>query len=71
MPGITMCINKKCKKNKTCYRFMAQPNKDQSYCDFKPDEKGKCSNYWEYKDDFLTEPNRPNRLHWRGNERFK
>jgi len=38
MPDISMCDNKKCERNKKCYRFMAIPNPfRQSYANF--DEK--------------------------------
>jgi hypothetical protein len=49
MPDIAMCLNNKCPKRTTCYRFMAEPNDiRQSYADFKPNEDGKCDYYWEY-----------------------
>ena len=35
MPDITMCLNKDCPDSKSCYRFMAKPNKRwQSYSRF-------------------------------------
>jgi len=39
-PDITMCLNKKCKKAKKCYRFMAKPDKWQAYSHF--DYKEDC-----------------------------
>jgi len=31
MPDITMCISKKCKFKKNCYRYMARPSFMQSF----------------------------------------
>jgi len=45
MSDITMCTNKKCKLRKTCYRFMAKPDRWQSYAEFKP-VRGKCEYYY-------------------------
>lgn len=36
MPDITMCANKTCPNRKNCYRFMAIPDKYQSYSGFIP-----------------------------------
>jgi hypothetical protein len=50
MPDITMCLNKECPLRGTCYRFNAKADPHwQSYSDFKPDENGKCDNYWDRK----------------------
>lgn len=35
MPDLLMCTNKKCTRNKSCYRFMAQPNFIQYSNEFK------------------------------------
>lgn len=44
MPDICMCQNEKCGKKKTCYRYMAIPDRYwQSY--FYPDENN-CEHYW-------------------------
>jgi len=46
MADITMCKNKKCSKRKTCYRYMAKPDKhNQSY--FLKMNENKCEYYWE------------------------
>jgi hypothetical protein len=42
MPDITMCVNESCKKRFVCYRFMAEPDRVQSYALFKPGENGIC-----------------------------
>jgi len=42
MPDISMCLNKKCKKRNTCYRFIAEPDRWQSYGGF--NEKD-CEHY--------------------------
>lgn len=41
MPDISMCNNKECKVKENCYRYMAEPDEIQSYCEFKPD-KSEC-----------------------------
>ena len=46
MPDISMCTNDKCFMRKSCYRFMAEPNRySQSYIEFKPDENGQCDEF--------------------------
>ena len=45
MPDITLCTNKSCSKRKRCYRFMAKPDKYQSFALFKPDNDGKCEEF--------------------------
>jgi hypothetical protein len=46
MADITMCANQQCPSRETCYRFTAPPGYWQSMRDFKPDESGKCEDYW-------------------------
>ena len=46
MTDICKCFNKECPSNNTCYRYLAETGYYQSYCDFKPDDSGKCGNYW-------------------------
>lgn len=36
MPDITMCANKSCPKLRSCYRFMAIPDRLQSYAGYVP-----------------------------------
>lgn len=46
MPDIAMCKKEECKLKKTCYRYLAEPNKYwQTYiC---PDKSGAdCNYYW-------------------------
>ena len=46
MPDISMCMNEKCTKNTTCYRYAAIPNPfRQSYMHFEQDEDGDCDDY--------------------------
>lgn len=48
MTDITMCVDKKCKKKKTCYRYNAPTNPYwQSYFLESPREKDECEYYWE------------------------
>ena len=42
MPDISKCINKKCEKRLTCYRFISHPGFWQSYGDFTLP----CDYYW-------------------------
>ena len=43
-----MCQNLICSKSSTCYRFTAKPSRYlQAYADFKPDNDGNCSYYWD------------------------
>lgn len=50
MPDISMCKNKECPKATQCYRFMAVPNRYQSWADFQyvttPDGTVDCEYYW-------------------------
>jgi hypothetical protein len=47
MADITMCANQQCPSRETCYRFTAPANElRQSMADFKPNESGKCEDYW-------------------------
>jgi hypothetical protein len=51
MPDISMCSNGKCTKRKTCYRFMAMPDKYlQSYCMFLQGTNGCCAYYMKVKE---------------------
>jgi hypothetical protein len=47
MPDITMCVNKNCSESQNCYRFLAKPNRYQSYSTF----ENSCNkeNNYEYK----------------------
>ena len=45
MPDICKCLNKKCPKRKTCYRFTAKADEYQSYAHFNYGEDTEC--YWE------------------------
>lgn len=45
MPDITMCINESCKKRFVCYRYMAEPDRFQSYATFQPYKDGVCENF--------------------------
>ena len=45
MPDISMCSNRSCPRHLKCYRFMARPDKWQSYGSFKP-KKGKCEYFY-------------------------
>jgi hypothetical protein len=47
MPDITMCFGEKIKLCKTCYRFLATPDRWQSFFSPKVSGKGKCEYYWE------------------------
>jgi len=48
MPDITMCTNKKCPSNDSCYRSTAEPNEHrQAFADFKPQKNHLyCAYYW-------------------------
>lgn len=49
MPDITMCLNgKECPKRKECYRYMAYPDRYQSYAMYYKGDK-ECESYWPYK----------------------
>ena len=57
MPDITMCMNPKCDKKDSCYRFKAVPNRLQSYSDFTDDCKNNnYRNYWEIWDKIKPVP---------------
>jgi hypothetical protein len=45
MPDISMCLNSTCPKKETCYRYMAEPDKGQSYSSFSCVD-GECEYYW-------------------------
>jgi hypothetical protein len=51
MADISKCNNKDCKLKNKCWRFLAPSGIYQSYADFKPDGKGNCDYFWEYKKD--------------------
>ena len=54
MPDIAMCKQDKCKKRKTCYRYMAKPdNRWQSYIIV--DDPKTCEHYWYYPKDSCEE----------------
>lgn len=46
MADITMCL-KGCDNSYKCYRWTAPASDYQSVSDFKPDESGKCENFYE------------------------
>lgn len=47
MPDITMCVkkNNKCKVKKDCYRYIAKPNKYQSYSNFWHEYGQRCCEF--------------------------
>lgn len=48
MPDITMCSNgKDCQKHEECYRYMAKPDRYQSYTMYYKGDK-ECESYWPY-----------------------
>jgi hypothetical protein len=48
MPDITMCQNKECRLNKTCYRFLALPSEVQSYAGFEYNKiNNRCEYFWD------------------------
>ena len=50
MPDISMCMDKTCPTNKTCYRYMAKPNPyAQSYFVGSPRKDDQCDHYWKMK----------------------
>lgn len=49
MPDITMCLNDKCQIKNDCYRFMATPDRYQSYSFFGKDQEEKCDYFWKMK----------------------
>lgn len=51
MPDITMCKGKGCKKRESCYRYVAKPDRFQSYSAFEfLIVNGKCDWYWRCED---------------------
>ncbi len=47
MVDISKCLNIKCPKRSTCYRYLVIGNQHrQSFADFKPDSNGNCSYHW-------------------------
>ena len=48
MPDISMCNGKKCPKKKQCYRYMAIPDRYQSYAMFEESclKDKKFENFW-------------------------
>lgn len=46
MADITMCGNRSCKSKESCYRYMATPDKYQSWSTFGTIDCEKCTNYW-------------------------
>ena len=52
MADITMCFATECDKKETCYRYLAEPDRLQSYSDFsKYKEKKECEYYWRVDDE--------------------
>lgn len=54
MADITMCTDKQCPLNMTCYRYNATPSNYQSYFSVSPRDTAvsntvKCDHYWEFK----------------------
>ena len=51
MPDLTMCSGEGCKQKKKCYRFLAKPDKFQSFYAQPPfsDKTGKCTEFLECK----------------------
>ena len=51
MADITMCSGEGCKQKKKCYRFLAKPDKYQSFFSEPPfsNHTGKCTEFWECK----------------------
>ena len=48
MADISMCEGKGCENRVNCYRFLAKPDRFQSYGLFEEQMKdGKCNWYWE------------------------
>jgi len=47
MPDISMCCNLDCPVKKKCYRWMAKPDKWQSYAEF--DGGKKCKYFIKYR----------------------
>ena len=43
MPDITMCLNEKRKRRLECYRYIAKPDRYQSYSTFQEKD---CDYYW-------------------------
>ena len=57
MADISMCMNPKCDKKDSCYRFKAVPDTLQSYSDFTDDCKNNnYRNYWEILDKVKSVP---------------
>ncbi len=50
MADITMCDGKNCDLATTCYRYKAEPSRNQSYFVEAPIEDEQCDYYWEIKD---------------------
>lgn len=46
----TLCNGDNCPIKKTCYRFLAEPDKYQSYFSKSPNKGKKCNYYWKYKE---------------------
>lgn len=46
MPDISMCMNEECNIKEKCFRYMATPDKIQSYSRFNEDNQKKCGYYW-------------------------
>lgn len=52
MPDISLCTNSKCDLRKSCYRYMAEPDRyGQAYSIFEPRADGSCEYYWNYIND--------------------
>lgn len=48
---ITKCIGGNCAKRGSCYRFLAKPDRLQSYSAFfETIKEGECQYYWEVND---------------------
>ena len=50
MPDISMCDTEDCPNKITCYRYVAIPDKYQSFFAADPREPdGSCTNFWDIK----------------------
>lgn len=49
-----MCTNVLCLKKDTCYRFLAKPDRYQSYLIIPTDVIDGCAEYWEVNDNDMS-----------------
>lgn len=54
MPDITLCTDQQCPLRQSCMRFVAKPDKYQSYFMGSPSRGDQCPEYWPVKS--LTTP---------------